>query len=228
MAFLTGVFERYADTPRNDPCPCASGRKYKVCCAIRPRVDDVDRLRWLERKLYEFAAQADRLSLFSGLVGVALEAADHDDNDDIGAFVGDDFFLDLAAFELSMDDFARRYEPMLPEYERDLLDRWRQVPRRLWEVIEANPATGDVVLRDGRTGETARVVDATEVASASTGDLVLARVVDAFGRRRVVGVTRRVDPRHRDSLTATLAEGEDAEQLAAWYGTVIAAADADR
>ncbi len=26
------VVEEYAGTPRNDPCPCGSGKKYKQCC----------------------------------------------------------------------------------------------------------------------------------------------------------------------------------------------------
>lgn len=40
---------------RNEPCPCGSGKKYKLCCMNKPKepIDEIEtpeeRSRWLER-----------------------------------------------------------------------------------------------------------------------------------------------------------------------------------
>ena len=38
---------------RNDPCPCGSGRKFKACCLIDPKVPLEQRAGWLYRKVDE-------------------------------------------------------------------------------------------------------------------------------------------------------------------------------
>jgi hypothetical protein len=224
LRFLTDLFQRHADTPRNDPCPCGSGRKYKVCCAVRPNLNGIDRLRWLQRKLYEFAADPARAHLTWELADAAVDADDPFDEIEIDPFGDDVFVLDLAAFERSMDDFAGQYDTMLPEDERDVLDTWRRSPRRLWEVAAVDGSAGHLTLRDDRTGETVDVHDDVAAAQASIGDAILARVADGFGHDRLVGVVEPVDSHHRDSLIEVLDTGGDAARLASWYGTVIAAA----
>ena len=65
-----------AKTGRNDPCPCGSGRKYKVCCLKKD--EDAERERF-KRAAAEAAAQADKAAAETRRQAQAtLEALEHE------------------------------------------------------------------------------------------------------------------------------------------------------
>ena len=67
------------DTGRNDPCPCGSGRKFKVCCLRNPVPASLAlRALWLLGKAERFAG-----AIMPGdLNGLMIRAGLHDDEPD--------------------------------------------------------------------------------------------------------------------------------------------------
>ncbi|MEX2658137.1 MAG: SEC-C metal-binding domain-containing protein, partial [Acidimicrobiales bacterium] len=128
---------------RNDPCPCGSGRKFKVCCQRDPKVPLRARTRLLVYKLAHFAAADHRRR---ALVGLATSAADPDSPTllfDLRELVFDRVIVDLAVFEGGVAaEYLDQRGPLLPADERNLLEVLLDEPRRLWEAIEVDPGTG--------------------------------------------------------------------------------------
>ena len=67
------LLERYAapgptSAGRNDPCPCGSGRKHKVCCAPRNGWPLEERMPWIYDKLVRHATSAPVADLLSGVL----------------------------------------------------------------------------------------------------------------------------------------------------------------
>ncbi len=221
VEFLTSLYEPYPDARRNDPCPCGSGRKHKVCCAVRPTINGSQRTQWLSHKLREFISSPGRHADTMDLAHIAAEVDERSDWRDVDRFTGDPFILDVAAFDAAVGDFIDEWGPLLPDDERDTIELWAFSDRRLWEVAD-DPHDFLVPLRDTSTGE---VIDAYDVIGSGTirrGALVLARVVAAFGADRLIGNPILIDIRHRDGLLELLDDSPDAADFAAWYGFVAA------
>ena len=221
VELLAEMFEPYEGTGRNDPCPCGSGRKYKVCCAVDPRPDASQRTRWLTRKLFLFATLSDRLGTIWELAQIAAEVDELNDGVDLESLPEDPFFLDLAAFEVGLGDFIDEWGPLLPQDERDIVDLWALSDLRLWEVTEA-PEDSLVPMRDTVTGDTVNVFDVLASEVLRQGDYILTRVAPSFGTDRMLTAPVMVDLRNRDSLLKLLDSSPTAADFAEWYGWVTA------
>lgn len=170
---------------RNDPCPCGSGRKYKLC-HLR-QIDAValaDRVGWIWGKLDWFL----RRGQYSGRIDEVVMA--------LGSDAPQDELL-AASLLLFRDgliaDFLRLRGP-LPADERSLVGQWAAVDRSVHEVVAADPGTG-VTLRDVRTGEVVEVRDRLGSRQMAAGDLVCAHVVPDGAGRQLVGGVVPVPPR---------------------------------
>ena len=221
IELLAEMFEPYGGTGRNSPCPCGSGRKYKVCCAVDPRPDGSQRTRWLTRKLFLFATRPERLELIWDLAQIAADVDERNDKVDPDIVSKDPIYLDLAAFEVALDDFIAEWGLLLPSDERDIVDLWALSDLRLWEVTDA-PGDSLVPLRDTVTGDTVTVFDVLASEDLRQGDYILTRVAPAFGVDRMLTAPVMVDLRNRESLMKLLDSSPTAADFAEWYGWVTA------
>ncbi|MGI8876789.1 MAG: YecA family protein [Egibacteraceae bacterium] len=147
-----------AKVARNDPCPCGSGRKYKVCCqrggGQRPLGE---RAGWLLDKAGTYAHRPmNRRPLLPLL---EARAGDPTDLEWVAAAMRDPLVQDLALFEEEVfDDFLDDRGVLLPADELELGRAWAGTPRSLYEIVEVHPEEA-LVLLDLRTGARVRVVE---------------------------------------------------------------------
>jgi hypothetical protein len=136
---------------RNDRCWCGSGRKYKVCHLGRSEATEVQRAAFLYLRAEMFAAQYAALA---------------------GWFA--DFPPDAALFEGgALDEYYTRRVDLFTEEDRRLIDRWSDVPRSVYEVVEAD-ADG-AKIRDLRTDDMHQVLG--EDLDTAIGDVITARAL---------------------------------------------------
>ncbi|VAW05204.1 hypothetical protein MNBD_ACTINO01-1518, partial [hydrothermal vent metagenome] len=217
---LEEIFEPFPDAKRNDPCPCGSGSKFKVCCARTPKVTPIERMHLLTHKILAFlhTVRSERLHY---LGRIAASADDRNDPNDIERFVAHPFLIQIAAIDDSLDFFAALWGPLLPQDERDTIDLWRASTRAVWEVTD-EPEGPYITLRDTRTGDTVTVYDETGAPHLHTGTLLMGIVAPAFGEDRFLADPLTIDLRHRDMTLALFDETPTPEELAHWFGLVTA------
>lgn len=124
--------------PRNRRCPCGSGAKSKHCCdGIFRLPEEHAWLLWLKLELW-----LGRFPQDMDLDDVAVELADGDHHDDDvvieirreGA-TGAIGLLDAGLIDRFVSTFGR----LLPRDDVALLDQWREVRHRLWEIRHLDP-----------------------------------------------------------------------------------------
>lgn len=218
------VGARFAGIGRNDRCPCGSGRKFKVCCQASgaTRGPLTVRTRFLFQKLVRFLGRPHR---HSRLIGVASSACDSDDPDlatAIGEYATDPLIIDFTVFDGGIiDEYLGERGHLLPDDERDLLERLAVEPRRLWDVTEVEPGEG-LTLRDTATGHIVEVTEHRGSLDREPGDLVLTRVVEVDDEFQMIAVPMTVPLKFRDSVIDLVDAAPDADAFAGWYGRVTA------
>lgn len=129
-----------ADVGRNAPCPCGSGRKFKVCCARRDGGPLPQRAEWLVWKLAAFARRAPQRRRLRPLV----EARELDD--DTHGPVTDPLVLDLGVFDCGLlEEFLDLRGHLLPDDERDLAASWIDTERALYRLARQRGETLELV-----------------------------------------------------------------------------------
>jgi hypothetical protein len=175
---------------RNEPCPCGSGRKFKVCCARRPiQRPLVDRCRWLLGKATRHAVRMDPLAVQSLR---HLFDASNDDGEAM-ALVGDMLLFASRGLARYLD--ARG--DLLPADELACARSWLGRPMRLLEV-EATAPGGSVEAADLRTGERLTIVDPAPATTVGEGEAVLARALPVGELWLLTSALVRVPPTGRD------------------------------
>lgn len=172
----------YLDPPaggpgRNKPCPCGSGKKFKVChgrTAVHPLTA---RASWLFHKIVLFIQRPpqreDLLEWGALLAGTDAEdpAAERRASDDQTTW-------EFAVFEGGLlAQFLSVLGALLPEDERELAEAWASSRRRLMEVVEVQPMRG-VTVRDLLTSEQLELRDRTLTRTIQHKDLLLAVPLD--------------------------------------------------
>ena len=113
---------------RNQPCPCGSGRKYKVCCRAKDLMDGTHPLPDRASALYAMLASYAKR-------GQARQVADRMAACVIGAPHAAMLALDLAIFDGGIAErFLRDRGHLLRPDERDLLGEWLTRPVDMYEV----------------------------------------------------------------------------------------------
>lgn len=220
---LVGSMDRHAaQTGRNDPCPCGSGRKFKACCQASPELTPADRFGLL---LYRLSAFAERPHRKPHLVGVAASACDPDDYAVTAALlerIEDPVVLDLAIWEGGLAaEYLEERGVLLPAEDRRLLELSLAEPRRLCEVTHVRVGEGFSV-RDTATGDTFEVTDRRASAGCQPGDLLLVRLGPLQGETRLIGLPITVPLRRRESALRLIDEDAGVDEWAAWYGSALA------
>jgi SEC-C motif len=191
---------------RNNPCPCGSGRKFKVCC-----------------QRTALPALSARAQLVYALVGTYAERAPGLDmivpllqrTEDPEQYAM--FLLDLALFQGGLVDrfLATRGHWLRPE-ERQLIEDWREIPVALYEVLDVVWDTS-VTLRALPDGEAIHLNDTLFSQSTHRLELFCGRVLHDGTGPRMLALPVRVARHRRRELTSLLAAGPSLEQIADFF-----------
>jgi len=202
---------------RNERCPCGSGRKHKVCCAVRGGWPLRERMPWLMRKLmgfYASPAPSDTVMEVARCTGMA--------EDDAAGSYRDTAALNLALFEGGViAEMCDLRGALLPADELALLRDWSRVRAGLYELVEAaDDAT--CTLLDLHSGEQHRFVDSALADGLEIGAAVLAWLVPEGGRSAPFYGVISVPDHGRADLLDLLDEEPSAEDLGSWLREVFA------
>lgn len=140
-----------------------------------------------------------------------------------GDWVGDPAFADFMTFE---GGWAERYRAerghLLPEVDRQVLERALEEPRRLWRVTEVGrDQRSPSWLEDLKAGRSASLPWAI-VSSDEPGAVVLWRIVHLNGVDYPLGLPVMVPPAEVDEVGRILADTPGPDALATWYCTLLA------
>ncbi|GAC1542836.1 MAG: hypothetical protein NVS3B12_31130 [Acidimicrobiales bacterium] len=208
---------RFRGVGRNDPCPCGSGRKFKVCCQRRTDAPLAERISLFQHKLAAFAGRPQHRSRIAGIASLACDRDDPDFTEQVAELCDDPLIRDFALWEGGIAaEYLEHRGGLLPADERDLLAALLDEPRRLWELDEVDPGVG-MTMRDSSTGERRRVREVSGSLGHSPGEYMLARVADLAGAAELIGVPLEVPLNLRASTLELVDHAPDAEALAAWY-----------
>jgi hypothetical protein len=200
---------------RNDPCPCGSGRKYKVCCATTTGATLGERAPWLYERAAKWALGPTRRGLTRAL---ARERAGGEDPGDPAPDLAS---LEFALFEEGLlEAYLDGRAALLPADELDLGRRWVGTPRTVWEVASVRPGR-DLELIDMSSGDRVTAVDVAVSRALHVDDWLWARVVTDGTRNIIVGGPTLVPMRARQSLLELMDSAPDGFEMASW----LAAAD---
>src|SRR5579871_6248819 len=203
---------------RNDPCPCGSGRKYKLCHLGRERPPLIDRGPWLYAKARRFLRNNGYRTLIAELSSEASRASGR----------GAGLLLDLLDSELiadlvlceakAFDDFVATRHHLLPDDEALVAATWQLTERSLFAVEAVHRDSLD--LRDVRTGDRITVTNTRPDSRTRPGMMLVGRplpIADTY--RAYAGFL----PVHSlvDEVLAALDEPNPFE-LAMLYGRVLA------
>lgn len=168
---------RSSKAGRNDPCPCGSGVKRKLCCPGGPPHPLEDRSVWLWEKA---ATWLHRVPQHHLLLDVAARLAGSDDFTEDGPItvalhhplMESIALLDGGLLEVFLD----RLGGLLPEDERDLAQRWTGARHDVWEVISTDPGR-TLLLTDASGDVTVEAVNGSVSRCTSPGEIIYASVV---------------------------------------------------
>jgi hypothetical protein len=167
-----------ADGPgRNRPCPCGSGKKYKVChgrTAVHPLES---RASWLWTKLRMFAQRSPQRADMLEWGGV-VAGAEPDSTEAARAAFGNPVVQEFALMDGGLlAKFLTVMGDLLPADERALAESWEGQPMRLLEVRRVLPMRG-VVAADLLTHEELEIADRLLSREVEVHDVLLGRPLD--------------------------------------------------
>jgi hypothetical protein len=202
---------------RNDPCPCGSERKFKLCCVNGRRQSIEDRADWLCHKVTLFSLRPQNQWRLEELLDIATDAARAESPDSFFSVL-----VSLAAFDRdALEEFIEARGVLLAEDELALARTWRASPPTLWHVVAVDPGAS-VQLFDTRGGASVVVKDHSASQSLHVGDYVFVRVVPTESSFLFTGEIVRVPLAHRASLLELLGAAAEMRDLAAWVGRLFA------
>ncbi len=201
---------------RNDPCPCGSGRKYKVCCQRANGWPLQDRLDWVWHKIGQFLTSAAGKSVVVDTARLAGATPT------VAAAMEDIVIVNLALFEGELlQDLCDLRGSLLPADELELLRTWSETRASVQEVVEVARGRG-LTLLDLMTGERTEVRDVSLSRSVAVGDAILVWLLPTpAGTVPSAGILQVPDHR-REDLLDRLIEDPEVEGLAAWYASLSA------
>ena len=199
---------------RNEPCPCGSGRKYKVCHLNAPNENrTVDPSAALLHKLDAWLAQPNMQRAGDELldeVGAGSQAA----LEGVDPMVADVVLHDRGG----LGQFLAVRGALLPEAERALCATWLLTRRTLYEVVSVRPGSA-VTLRDLRSdGGGVEVLDRSISGHVQPLDLVCLRLMPN-GAGGVVAADGILVPRPQRRQVLDLLNAGDGVALLRWMVT---------
>jgi hypothetical protein len=200
---------------RNEPCPCGSGRKYKVCCQKHGGWPLQERLDWVWHKIIGFLASPYAQELVEPIARACGTDAEDGSLRHLAV-------LNLALFEGGLlEEMCEVRGSLLPADELELLRAWAQVRAGAYELAESAD-DGTCTVLDLRSGERTTFVDHSVAADLDAGTAALAWLIpEPDGVAPSYGLIVVPDQRRRDLLDL-LDEDPSAVELARWYRSLSA------
>lgn len=204
---LTEILTTAVDVPRNSPCPCGSGRKFKTCCRHNATPTLAVRAELVYALLGSYGERAPGIEIIKPLL----------DRTENGAWYAM-FFLDLALFQGGLvDKFLTARGHWLRPDERALIDDWRTIPVTLYESVDVQRGTG-VTLRALPDGDPIYLADKLFSLSAPRLELFCGRLLREGTTPRMLALPVRVARHRRRDLIDLLAAGPSTEQITDFFG----------
>lgn len=210
----------FADTGRNDPCPCGSGRKFKQCHLRAEGRSLDDRVDWLLAKALAFLDRpAQRRTVLEHLE-VFAEATE----EGLQAAMRDPIVAGLLLFDHGLvGEFVQVRGALLPDDERDLAARW--AAETTLELLELTDRTDHRVTAHALVADEEVVLtgdrDPELVAEVPVGEVVGTHLVSAPSGPRVALACLHVPTPLVDEAAGAVRSG-DADTISAWYAGEIA------
>lgn len=203
------------EVSRNRPCPCGSGRKYKMCHGRELRHPLPKRASWLWAKVVTYASRVRQLAVlldYAEILGGDEEASA------AGRNLGDPLVADLALFEGGLlERFVAECGGLLPDDELALVRSWLSSERQLLEVLSVEPRVS-VSCRDLLTGEEVDVRDGTMSTTLEPLDLIYGRPLpDGSGALRMRDAPRLIPRMMRIGLLNLLRTQPEGEEIAEFF-----------
>lgn len=188
---------------RNDPCPCGSGRKFKVCCRRDGAPVLAARAPLIYALLGTYAERGPALEVVTDLIERTEDAQRC-------AM----FCVDLALFRTGLVErfLAARGHWLRPD-EHDLITSWQQVPFALYEILEVRRDAG-VTLRTLPDGDPIELADVLFSHSAQRLELFCGRLLHDGSTPRMLALPVHIPRHHRRAMLDLLASGPTAAQIA--------------
>ncbi|MGH3843688.1 MAG: YecA family protein [Pseudonocardiaceae bacterium] len=188
---------------RNSPCPCGSGRKFKVCC-LRDALPSLSaRAPLLYALLGTYAERAPGIEVITPLIERTEDAQRY-------AM----FLLDLALFQGGLvDKFLVARGHWLQPDERELIESWRQIPVTIYEAVEVQPDSG-VTLRALPDGAPIHLADKLFSQSVQRLELFCGRVLHDGSQPQLLAIPVHVPRQRRHELVGLLASDPPPEKIA--------------
>jgi len=192
-------------TARNSPCPCGSGRKYKLCCLRTPSYPLSVRAQARYASIATYATRAPSIEIAREYAELAEPEAAM-------------FALDLAIFEGGvLEDYLDERGDLLPGDELALVERWRSVPLAPYEVTTVQPRAS-LTMRPLLGGGPVRLADRSLSGSVRRLDLLVARVLDDGDGPVLLAHPLRADRLRRRALLELFDGGYEPWEVAAFFG----------
>jgi hypothetical protein len=164
---------------RNAPCPCGSGRKYKMCCLSKATHPLAHRSRWLFSKVAQWVNEpAQRIELLPYALRIYGDPAEA-----IRETMNEGIVHGLALFE----------GELLPSDEFALAWSWLDSPVRCYDVVDVRPGIG-LTLRDVRDKSDHTVADRASSSQVKVGATLCARLLATGGDNEMFAFVLAVAP----------------------------------
>lgn len=190
-------------TARNQPCPCGSGRKYKMCCLGKETHPLADRA----EALYALLATHAQRPAYTETLGVLIARSGATEQ---AALLCIDLLLTNCG---GTDRFLRLRGGWLRDDERELIESWREIPMGAFEVRDSSRGAG-VTIRALPGGEPFFLKDRLFSSSARRLDLFIGRILHDGTRPRLLALPVPVDRGERAGLLDLLERQPSAQELA--------------
>jgi hypothetical protein len=205
---VRSVLDEPAVTGRNQPCPCGSGRKYKVCCLAR----DVRPLTVRAPLLYALLAMYAQRAPFGDLLSLLITRSAGNPH---SVFLCVDLVVRHHGFT---DRFLRARGGWLRGDERELVAGWEKIPIGLYEIREVQRGVG-VTMRSLPGGTPFFQRDRLFSTSIRRLDLLCGRLLPDGSRPRVLAVPAYLPRDLRPQALELFATDPSAEQIAMFFGS---------
>ena len=200
---------------RNDPCPCGSGRKHKVCCARHNGWPLQARVPLVWEKIVRFMLLPVSADVVEDVTAAAGRPPGPESLDDVA-------ITNLLLFEGGvLEDLCDLRGSLLPADELAMLRDWADVRAGLCEVVEVEPGRGVTVL-DLTSGDRIELRDRSLSRGVQVGEAGLTWIVPEPDGPAPAGGMVRVADHRRAPLLDLLDTDPAAEELAAWYAGLSA------
>ncbi|MEP6667419.1 MAG: SEC-C domain-containing protein, partial [Nocardioidaceae bacterium] len=173
------ALRRFLETPpgevgRNRPCPCGSGKKYKLCHSRTALHPLPARAAWMWFKITSYAQRgANREILLDWAEW--RSGAPREARETVALAMADPVTQDFAIFDGGLIDvFVDVLGSLLPDDERALAQSWTESQRRLLEVVKVTPMRG-LRAKDLLTDEIVDVSDRRMTTQVKAKDVVFGR-----------------------------------------------------